>query len=170
MSWLLLVCSVKIPISAQNESWHLRFLSLPSLFLLLGLSFSHFWSRPVLSNTAIMMGKSLFALSNVVASGHICSVSSAAELDSQVPTYWAVWIQTTATPFKVLHSGLTFCTEKPPQLRSDVDSPSLCPIASLLCLCPHTQNFTESTCLPHCPEHFWRQTQQHECFSALLQV
>ena len=39
-----------------------------------------------------MMGKSLFALSNVVASGHICSVSSAAELDSQVTTYWAVWI------------------------------------------------------------------------------
>lgn len=41
--------------------------------------------------SAMMMEKSLFAVSNVVASGHTCSVSSASELQSHkwLP-YWAV--------------------------------------------------------------------------------
>lgn len=66
----------------------------------------------------MMMEKSLFALSNVVASGHTCSVSSASELHSQkwLP-YWAVCIQTTANPFTVLSSGLQFCTGKPRQIH-----------------------------------------------------
>ena len=66
----------------------------------------------------MMMEKSLFALSNVVASGHMCNVSSASELNSQkwLP-YWAVWTQTTANPFTVLSSGLKFCAGKPRQIH-----------------------------------------------------